>query len=178
MPSLPIFIDTQSTLPPPRRRISKGGLVPREELEEVKEQAERAFQELRQQADEDIRHLQLEDRFTICPSLGSTGACGFGLFDGTAGDFAAENVKRLVFGHLVHTRGWNEFETLEKDANESRSKRKWMREKCCLESAMNDMFVRSDVELMHLCGAEGIHYAASTGVCAVITKEHLAVGHL
>lgn len=26
-----------------------------------------------------------EDRFTICPSLGSTGACGFGLFDGTAG---------------------------------------------------------------------------------------------
>ncbi|KAF4730145.1 hypothetical protein FOZ63_029221, partial [Perkinsus olseni] len=119
-----------------------------------------------------------EDRFTICPSLGTIGASGFALFDGTAGDFAAETAKRLVFGHLVRTAGWNEFEALQKNTKEPRGRAKWMKEKACLDSAMNDMFVRSDVELMHLCGAEGIHYAASTGVCAVVTQEHLAVGHL
>ncbi|KAF4656968.1 hypothetical protein FOZ61_006557 [Perkinsus olseni] len=39
-----------------------GDLVPKEKVDELKEQAERAFQELREQADEDIRHLQSEFR--------------------------------------------------------------------------------------------------------------------
>ncbi|KAF4692456.1 hypothetical protein FOZ60_013412 [Perkinsus olseni] len=48
----------------PARRL-KGDLVPKEKVDELKEQAERAFQELRQQADEDVRHLQSEFRGQI-----------------------------------------------------------------------------------------------------------------
>eukprot|EP00386_Alphamonas_edax_P000940 GDKI01002815.1.p1 GENE.GDKI01002815.1~~GDKI01002815.1.p1 ORF type:complete len:107 (-),score=8.33 GDKI01002815.1:9-329(-) len=49
-----------------------------------------------------------EDRFTICPTLvkGRDDCAFFGVFDGTVGDFASDNVKDLVVPHLVNSPAW------------------------------------------------------------------------
>lgn len=49
-----------------------------------------------------------EDRFTFCPELvkGRDDCAFFGVFDGTVGDFASENVKDLVVPQLVASSPW------------------------------------------------------------------------
>lgn len=49
-----------------------------------------------------------EDRFTFCPQLipGRYDTAFFGVFDGTVGDFASDNVQRLVVPHLIGSPPW------------------------------------------------------------------------
>lgn len=118
-----------------------------------------------------------EDRFTVAPQLveNEKDCALVGVFDGTVGDFASENVKDLVVPTLLASPKWKAFvdrlERLQGDrpAEEDLDN---------LKGAIVEMYKESDEQLLHLCAQEQKHYAACTSVTALIVGGLIAVGHL
>lgn len=121
-----------------------------------------------------------EDRFVVVPSLldpdGRTPCSFFGVFDGTVGDFASENVKELVIPKLNESPSWKAFRgvvgTRHSDQVVSASEEK------LIEQAIRDTYRTVDDSLLCRCAKSAQHYATCTSVTALIVGDVLVVGHL
>mmetsp|Transcript_80824 Transcript_80824/g.210531 ORF Transcript_80824/g.210531 Transcript_80824/m.210531 type:complete len:431 (+) Transcript_80824:48-1340(+) len=114
-----------------------------------------------------------EDRFAVVPNLefdGRTPVSFFGVFDGTVGDFASDNVKDLVVPKLLESPSWWALKSV--PATHAGEQEK------LLEQAMRDMYRNADDALLQLCSKSKEHYATSTSVTAVVLGEMIAIGHL
>lgn len=92
----------------------------------------------------------------------------FGVFDGTVGDFASENVKDLIVGKLLESKNWNMFWQAARGSDQER----------LLEGAIRDMYHTTDNELLNRCAGKALHYATCTSVTLMVVGDLLAVGHL
>lgn len=110
-----------------------------------------------------------EDRFALVPRLGedSQGQCAFfGVFDGTVGDFASENVKDLIVPNMLESPNWQ----AARSCGFARSE--------LLEGAVRDMYKATDEGLLVRCAKASQHYATCTSVTLLIANDLLVVGHL
>ena len=114
------------------------------------------------------RRRSQEDRLVLCPQLRDDSSAFFGIFDGTVGDFASENIKGLVLPHLLRSERWKAFEELDKDVISDAHLR-------FLADASRESFARADAELVAMCARENNHYASSTGVTALVVGGVLTV---
>lgn len=90
----------------------------------------------------------------------------FGIFDGTVGDFASDNVKDIVVPTLLELPSWRKFR--EQSAfNQS-----------LMTQAFTDMFQVSDNTLLQRCSRAQQHYSTSTGVVMMVIGDKIVVGHL
>lgn len=119
-----------------------------------------------------------EDRFTVVPSLetDSKSPCAFfGVFDGTVGDFASENVKDLVVPKLLESPNWRAL----RQASTTRSGEAAAdKDSKLLEAALNDMYRTADEVVLTRCAKNTQHYATCTSVTLLIVGDTIAVGHL
>lgn len=116
-----------------------------------------------------------EDRYVVAPRLESeTGASErpafFGVFDGTVGDFASDNVKDIVLPTLLGSDDWR---ALRNASNRSKAEQQEL-----LRNAFRNMFVVSDTLLLQQCSRNRQHYATSTGVALLVVGDMLVLGHL
>lgn len=114
-----------------------------------------------------------EDRYLVCPSLpvdsnsrGNEPPAVFGIFDGTVGDFASDNVKDIVIPTLLELPSWHQFCS------------KSTFDAALLATAFSDMFRVSDNRLLQRCSTAKQHYSTSTGVMMMVVEGHIVVGHL
>lgn len=130
-----------------------------------------------------------EDRFTICPVLlPGYPISFFGVFDGTVGDFASNSVKDLIVPNLLHSKSWSEFVLYLQDRDRASGSSSSPlpspgsldpdRIIYLLKNAMKDMYVNSDLQLIHMARDARENYASSTSVTAIIAGEYLCIGHL
>jgi len=120
-----------------------------------------------------------EDRLTVVPSLdadGRTPCSFFGVFDGTVGDFASDNVKELVIPKLLESPSWRAFRGIlgSRHGDQTGS----VSEEKLVEQAMRDMYRTVDESLLGRCAKSAQHYATCTSVTAVVVGDLLVVGHL
>uniref|UniRef100_A0A0G4I7H7 PPM-type phosphatase domain-containing protein n=1 Tax=Chromera velia CCMP2878 TaxID=1169474 RepID=A0A0G4I7H7_9ALVE len=117
-----------------------------------------------------------EDRCTFAHGLSpaDSDSAFFGIFDGTVGDFASENVKDLVVPHLLGGRSWVEVEKLVGRPQEGSGEALVQ----ALAQAMREMYLNSDRELVEMCKKEAKHYASSTSVTVMCAFGYLVIGHL
>lgn len=116
-----------------------------------------------------------EDRYCICPRLvtGRDECSFFGVFDGTVGDFASENIKDIIVPELMKSQNWQYFvENILKQNREVPDGAKW------LEQAVRDMYISADSSLVWLCSQHEKHYATCTSVTAILAGGYLAIAHL
>eukprot|EP00443_Scrippsiella_acuminata_P030506 CAMPEP_0115182100 /NCGR_PEP_ID=MMETSP0270-20121206/7772_1 /TAXON_ID=71861 /ORGANISM="Scrippsiella trochoidea, Strain CCMP3099" /LENGTH=379 /DNA_ID=CAMNT_0002595143 /DNA_START=107 /DNA_END=1246 /DNA_ORIENTATION=+ len=116
-----------------------------------------------------------EDRFTIVPNLEPDGRfpcpCSFfGVFDGTVGDFASDNVKDLVIPKLRESPSWQAMRNVSASRHSDQEK--------LLEQALRDMYENADANLLSRCAMTGQHYATCTSVTLLVVGDLLCVGHL
>jgi len=114
-----------------------------------------------------------EDRFTIVPNLEPEGrmpSSFFGVFDGTVGDFASDNVKDLVIPKLMESPSWQ--------ALRSVSASRLSDQERLLEQALRDMYHNTDESLLARCAKTAQHYATCTSVTLLVVGDVLCVGHL
>ncbi|CEM13816.1 unnamed protein product [Vitrella brassicaformis CCMP3155] len=125
-----------------------------------------------------------EDRFTICPNLieGRDNSAFFGVFDGTVGDFASENVKDLVIPHLIASPAWASLEQRYRSSSSAHQAHHpplsdhQLGE--LLQRAMRDMYTHADRELITMCATHQKHYASTTSVTVLIFGGLCCVAHL
>merc|ERR1740117_1408095 len=110
-----------------------------------------------------------EDRFVVVPVLdwiSRTQPCAFfGVFDGTVGDFASENVKDLVIPKLMDAsrrNGLGGTSTGTRAGGEAAGPEKQ------LENAMHDLYSSVDEALLKRCSDHSQHYATCTSVTVMI----------
>jgi len=111
-----------------------------------------------------------EDRFAVVPTLEpGTGSCAsfFGVFDGTVGDFASENVKDIVVPKLLEAPSWRALRHCRPGEQEK-----------LLENAVREMYKTADDALLARCSKSKEHYATCTSVTLLIVGEFIVVGHL
>ncbi|CAE8621823.1 unnamed protein product [Polarella glacialis] len=116
-----------------------------------------------------------EDRFIVVPKLDpeSPVQCAFfGVFDGTVGDFASENVKDLVVPQLVASANW---QAARKAAAAGRPAEE---QDNLLENAFRDMYRQADDALLARCAKYTQHYATCTSVTLLVVGDTLVFGHL
>eukprot|EP01067_Filipodium_phascolosomae_P006338 Filipodium_phascolosomae@DN4598_c0_g1_i1.p1 len=121
-----------------------------------------------------------EDRITIVPNLvANREDCAFfGVFDGTVGDYASDNVKHLVVPHLIEAPEWSD--TIRR-LNQKEPVAASQEEKeiaTQLDRAMRYMYRQSDAELIRMCAQAKKHYASTTSVTALMAGPYLVVAHL
>jgi len=115
-----------------------------------------------------------EDRYLIVPRLpvepdardGDAPPAVFGIFDGTVGDFASDNVKDIVIPTLLELDSWRKFR---EQSTFSAS---------LMTKAFTDMFQASDKTLLQRCSRAQQHYSTSTGVVMMVLGDKIVVGHL
>jgi len=114
-----------------------------------------------------------EDRFLIAPLIRDSQegkdspAAFFGVFDGTVGDFASDNIKDIILPTLLEQESWSKL----------RSGAIGEKEKL-LSNALHNTFREADTKLLERCSRHQQHYATSTGVVVVQAYDMLVVGHL
>jgi len=116
-----------------------------------------------------------EDRFCVAPSLeldGRTECAFFGVFDGTVGDFASENVKELVLPKLLESASWRALRQAWGRPGDQEGKDKMV------EQTLRDMYRTVDESLLARCARNTQHYATCTSVTLLLVGDVLAVGHL
>lgn len=114
-----------------------------------------------------------EDRFTVVPHLDgdSRSACAFfGVWDGTVGDFASENVKDLFLPKLLEAPSWRQARTVSRVRQEEKER--------LLESAMKETYRSVDESLLARCAKNTQHYSTCTSVTLLMVGDLLVVGHL
>eukprot|EP00931_Biecheleriopsis_adriatica_P087680 TRINITY_DN62108_c0_g1_i1.p1 TRINITY_DN62108_c0_g1~~TRINITY_DN62108_c0_g1_i1.p1 ORF type:complete len:386 (-),score=71.53 TRINITY_DN62108_c0_g1_i1:45-1202(-) len=115
-----------------------------------------------------------EDRFTVVPCLDSDiqlPNAFFGVFDGTVGDFASDNVKDLVVPKLLESPHW-------KAHRQAWPSLTAAEQELLLSDAVRDMYRMSDDALLARCAKYTQHYATCTSVTAVVMGDLLVIGHL
>lgn len=113
-----------------------------------------------------------EDRFCVVPCLdpeSRTPCAFFGVFDGTVGDFASENVKELVIPKLSESPSWRTFRTA--SARNGEAER-------LLNQTLHDTYRTVDDALLARCARSQQHYATCTSVTVLMTGDTLTIGHL
>jgi len=111
------------------------------------------------------------DRFVVAPCLENRSKQSFfGVFDGTVGDFASENVKDLVIPKLLESPHWRAVRSLPPSRSAEAESH--------LEAAMRDMYRNTDSELLRRCAEEQRHYSTCTAVTLVSSGDYLIVSHL
>lgn len=120
-----------------------------------------------------------EDRFTIVPTLEpeSRSSCSFfGVFDGTVGDFASENVKDLVIPKLLESPNFRAL----RQANAGKADRDQASadKERLAEATLRDMYRTVDEALLVRCAKHCQHYATCTSVTVFIMGDLLVIGHL
>jgi serine/threonine protein phosphatase PrpC len=100
-----------------------------------------------------------------------------GVFDGTVGDFASENVQYLVVDALLRSRGWAEYRTLrrDEDPNSTSSSDAMI---SALTNAVMEMHASADGQLLARCAEMSKHYSSCTSVVAIVARDLLVVSHL
>mmetsp|Transcript_92320 Transcript_92320/g.270221 ORF Transcript_92320/g.270221 Transcript_92320/m.270221 type:complete len:377 (+) Transcript_92320:114-1244(+) len=114
-----------------------------------------------------------EDRYTVATNLepeGRNPCAFFGVFDGTVGDFASENVKDLVVPKLLESPNWKTLRHLPAGRAGDQER--------LLENALRDMYRTVDESLLVRCAENTQHYATCTSVTLMVIGDVLAVGHL
>eukprot|EP00747_Dinoflagellata_sp_TGD_P030813 gnl/TRDRNA2_/TRDRNA2_134883_c0_seq1.p1 gnl/TRDRNA2_/TRDRNA2_134883_c0~~gnl/TRDRNA2_/TRDRNA2_134883_c0_seq1.p1 ORF type:complete len:319 (+),score=56.10 gnl/TRDRNA2_/TRDRNA2_134883_c0_seq1:135-959(+) len=99
-----------------------------------------------------------------------------GVFDGTVGDFASENVQSIIVPKLLESNNWKSFRKSDKDSAKVVPVRSDQEK--LLEKAMYDMYKTCDAELLDRCGENLQHYATCTSVTILVVKNLIVVGHL
>lgn len=115
-----------------------------------------------------------EDRFTLVPTLDPNLPVQngfFGVFDGTVGDFASDNVKDLVTPKLVESAGWRTFCSSYGSETEDAGAQH-------LADAFREMYRTADDALLYKCAKYTQHYATCTSVTVCIVGDLLVIGHL
>lgn len=118
-----------------------------------------------------------EDRCTLVPKFpdagkyqaqaGKYGQAFFGVFDGTVGDFASENVRCLAVQTLSGLQKWNEV----------RSKKDLQARE--LETITTELYKTIDAEVLNRCAEQGNqNYTTCTGVTIMLLGDLLVVGHV
>jgi len=116
-----------------------------------------------------------EDRYTVVPNLEreSRSPCAFfGVFDGTVGDFASENVKDLCVPRLLESPNWRALR------HSSGTRTNDQEHLCMIENALRDMYRSVDESLLVRCAKSTQHYATCTSVTLLVVGDLLVVGHL
>lgn len=108
----------------------------------------------------------------VVPRLEFASDCScsfFGVFDGTVGDFASENVKDLVVPTLLESPSWKAVRQGWVNGGE--------RERL-LEEAMCDLYRNVDDALLDRCARNAQHYATCTSVTVMVVGDLLVISHL
>jgi len=109
-----------------------------------------------------------EDRYVACGDcIEPKKSAFFGVFDGTVGDFASENVKEIMVRTLLQQPSWKEL------AEASKAQTPQL-----LERALADAYRDVDHELLRLCSANSNHYATCTSVTVAVVGDFIAVAHI
>jgi serine/threonine protein phosphatase PrpC len=119
------------------------------------------------------RRRTQEDRFSVCPQLRADDekSVFIGVWDGTVGDFASDQVMSLVLPHTLGSAGWREYAGRAAPAHEGDAQQ-------MLAAAAAEGYARADAELLEMCARERNNYASTTSVTALITGGVLTVAHL
>lgn len=117
-----------------------------------------------------------EDRFTLVPNLEPNlpvQNAFFGVFDGTVGDFASDNVKDIVAPKLIESASWKTFcSTYASETEDEAAKQQH------LGNAFREMYRAADDALLYKCAKYTQHYATCTSVTICIVGDLLMIGHL
>jgi protein phosphatase len=118
-----------------------------------------------------------EDRFVIVPQLDTLKSCAFfGVFDGTVGDFASENVKEIVVPKLTETiRRLSVGECFRHGSVPRLGPGEPER---LLGQTMKDLYLNVDDALLQRCSQHCQHYATCTSVTLMIIGDLIVVGHV
>lgn len=122
-----------------------------------------------------------EDRFVVAPHLDldhtDARSCAlFGIFDGTVGDFASENVKDLIIPKLLESPSWRVLHSgCGPRQGDSRGPAE---EEQLLEQAVRDMYLGTEESLLSRCARSQQHYTTCTSVTLLVVGDLLAVAHL
>jgi len=121
-----------------------------------------------------------EDRFLMVPRIepGSSDAMPlalFGVFDGTVGDFASDNVKDIFLPALLETQAWR---TLRSRDRKSQGLADLRQQEQQLEMVFRDCYPSADNELLARCSKNQQHYATCTSVTMLVYGDYLMFGHL
>ncbi|OLQ16668.1 Protein phosphatase 2C family protein [Cryptosporidium hominis] len=117
-----------------------------------------------------------EDRFCICNKLinGHDDVCFFGVFDGTVGEFASNNIKDIIIPAMLSTPIWKLIvEHIEKGDLKLTEEFKNI-----LRDLMVTTFKKADSILIEKCKAEEKHYSSCTGVVLLFIKDILVNAHI
>mmetsp|Transcript_99903 Transcript_99903/g.158088 ORF Transcript_99903/g.158088 Transcript_99903/m.158088 type:complete len:334 (-) Transcript_99903:58-1059(-) len=116
-----------------------------------------------------------EDRYLMVPTLDPAHAKDlgynislFGVFDGTVGDFASDNVTELVLKSLLSSSSFAEFQR-------DRSRQDFQTN---VTNMMREMYHSADHELLGLCSRHEQHYATCTSVTLLVLGDYLVASHL
>lgn len=117
-----------------------------------------------------------EDRYCIDKTLdfdnGRTPASFFGVFDGTVGDFASENVKDLVLPKLAQSPSWVTLKNTPAGSGEVHLQEQ------LLKQTLDELYRSVDDALLQLCSGNKQHYATCTSVTVLALGDLLAIGHV
>jgi len=115
-----------------------------------------------------------EDRFTVVPQVEPERGlpCSFfGVFDGTVGDFASENVKEIVVPKLLESPHWRTLRNSVRGGEQDR----------VLKEVVKGMYRSVDEVLIQRLSQTELkerHYATCTSVTVLLVGDALVVGHL
>jgi len=123
-----------------------------------------------------------EDRFIVVPSLDpesrKNSPCAFfGVFDGTVGDFASENVKELVLPKLIEVLA-KLFDSSSLKALRNSTMVRPNEQERIYEAVMKDLYRSVDDALLVRCAREMQHYATCTSVTLMVAGDFLVCAHL
>ena len=121
------------------------------------------------------RRRTQEDRFSVCQQLrpDDPHSVFLGVWDGTVGDFASDQVMSLVLPHTLETAAWREYAGRAEPSAAADAGAQQL-----LAAAVAEGYARADAELLERCAEARNNYASTTAVTALIAGGVLTVAHL
>ena len=120
------------------------------------------------------RRRTQEDRFSVsaCLRQDDPRSVFLGVWDGTVGDFASDQVMSLVLPHTLGSAAWREYAGKAAPAAQDAGAQQ------LLAAAVAEGYARADAELLEKCAEARNNYASTTAVTALISGGVLTVAHL
>ncbi|KAL7068190.1 putative protein phosphatase 2C [Cryptosporidium serpentis] len=117
-----------------------------------------------------------EDRFCISHQLveGLDDVCFFGVFDGTVGDFASDNIKDIIIPALLNVPTWKIISEKAKQNALTFDENT----KTILKDLMIKTFKSADEILIDRCRIREKHYSSCTGVVLLFVRNILVIAHV
>jgi protein phosphatase len=104
-------------------------------------------------------------------SIPNTGFVILGVFDGTVGDFVADELTRIFVPTLIMTHTWREFLALPESADEEKRI-------SLIESALRETFFACDSIILKQCEERGLDFCCSTAVVAIASPSMIVTAHI